>query len=177
MDKLQLVKLMVKINDDRDEIAFSNLFDFFAPKLKAYFVQNGLSSDISEELTQDVMSAVWLKSHTYDASKSALPTWIYTIARNKKVDFMRKNSNINMKEEDIREFLYENNLRDISSDTEIRDQVNKINNELNLEQRKIIKMNFFENKSHKKIAEELEIPLGTVKSRIRNILVKMQKLL
>ena len=82
-----------------------------------------------------------------------------------------------MKEEDIREFLYENNLRDISSDTEIRDQVNKINNELNLEQRKIIKMNFFENKSHKKIAEELEIPLGTVKSRIRNVLVKMQKLL
>jgi DNA-directed RNA polymerase specialized sigma24 family protein len=97
MDKLQLVKLMVKINDDRDEIAFSNLFDFFAPKLKAYFVQNGLSSDISEELTQDVMSAVWLKSHTYDASKSALPTWIYTIARNKKIDFMRKNSNINIK--------------------------------------------------------------------------------
>ncbi|MDC2979729.1 hypothetical protein OAY11_02865, partial [Pelagibacteraceae bacterium] len=96
---------MVKINDDRDEIAFSNLFDFFAPKLKAYFVQNGLSSDISEELTQDVMSAVWLKSHTYDASKSALPTWIYTIARNKKIDFMRKNSNTNVKEEDIREFL------------------------------------------------------------------------
>ena len=90
---------------------------------------------------------------------------------------MRKNSNINMKEEDIREFLYENNLRDISSDTEIRDQVNKINNELNLEQRKIIKMNFFENKSHKKIAEELEIPLGTVKSRIRHILIKMQRLL
>ena len=81
-----------------------------------------------------------------------------------------------MKEEDIREFLYENNLRDISSDTEIRDQVNKINNELNLEQRKS-KMNFFENKSHKKIAEELEIPLGTVKSRIRHILIKMQRLL
>ncbi len=177
MDKLQLVKLMVKINDNRDELAFSNLFDFFAPKLKAYFVQNGLSSGISEELTQDVMSTVWLKSDTYDNAKSALSTWIYTIARNKKIDFLRKNSNINMNEEDIREFLYENNQSDKSGEMEIRDQIDKINEELDSEQRKIIKMNFFENKSHKKIAEELEIPLGTVKSRIRHILIKMQRLL
>ena len=177
MKKTELVKLMVKISNDRDEIAFSNLFDFIAPKLKAYYQQNGLSSKNSEELTQEVMSIVWSKSEKYDPSKSAVSTWIYTIARNKKVDFHRKNKDFGVNEDDIRQFLYENNQRDQISQNDIKDQVDKINQELDEDQRKMIKMSFFENMSHKKIASELEIPLGTVKSRIRHILIKMQRLL
>ena len=177
MDKSLLSQLMIKISKDRDEIAFSNLFDLLAPKINAYFLQNGLLKDVSEELTQEVMSTVWLKSNQYNSSKSAVSTWIYTIARNKKVDFYRKNSKTGFNEEDIREFLYNKNEDIKINKDEIQDQVNKINQELDKDQRKMIKMNFFENKSHKKIAEELEIPLGTVKSRIRNILIKMQKLL
>jgi RNA polymerase sigma-70 factor (ECF subfamily) len=177
MDKSKLSELMVKVKNDRDQIAFSNLFDFLAPKLKAYFIQNGLSADISEELTQEVMSIIWSKSDRYDSSKSAVTTWVYTIAKNKKVDFFRKSAKINVNDDDIREFLYENGDEDKLSRKEAAEQVNRINKELNQDQRKMIKMNFFENKSHKKIAEELEIPLGTVKSRIRNILIKMQRLL
>ena len=90
---------------------------------------------------------------------------------------MAKNSNISVKEEDIREFVYKDNYKDESEQREINDQVERINKELTPEQRKMIKMNFFENKSHKIIAAELEIPIGTVKSRIRNILTKMQKIL
>ena len=101
MDKLELTELMARINANRDELAFSNLFDFLAPKLKAYYIQNGLSSDNAEELTQEVMSAVWSKSHTYNASKSAVSTWIYTIARNKKIDFFRKNQKNRKKREKI----------------------------------------------------------------------------
>ena len=177
MNNFELSKIMVKINKDRDEIAFSNLFDFLAPKLKSYFLQNGLSSENSEELVQDVFSTVWVKSDKYDPSKSAVSTWVYTIARNKKIDFLRKNSDFGINEEDIREFLYENNKTNPIKENEVRSQLEKVNKELNKEQRKIIKMNFFENKSHKKIADELEIPLGTVKSRIRHILIKMQRLL
>ena len=177
MNKSELTNIMIKITEDRDEIAFSDLFDFIAPKINTYFLQNGLSSDNAEELTQEVMSLIWLKSHLFDPNKSAVSTWIYTIARNKKVDFLRKNSNISFNEEDIRQFLYENNNFDKINANEIKERINKINKELNKDQRKIIKMNFFENKSHKKIAQELEIPLGTVKSRIRHILIKMQKLL
>ena len=177
MDKSKLSELMVKVKNDRDQIAFSNLFDFLAPKLKAYFIQNGLSADISEELTQEVMSIIWSKSDRYDPSKSAVTTWVYTIARNKKVDFFRKSAKINVNDDDIREFLYENGDQDKLSRKEAAEQVNRINKERTQDQRKMIKMNFFENKSHKKIAEELEIPLGTVKSRIRNILIKMQRLL
>ena len=177
MDKSELVKIMLKISIERDEMAFSNLFDFIAPKINSYYLQNGLSTDNAEELTQEVLSTVWAKSYQYDSSKSAVSTWIYTIARNKKVDFLRKTSKFDFKEEDIREFLYEDNRTDKISENEAKDQVNKINKELDKDQRKIIKMNFFENKSHKKIAEELEIPLGTVKSRIRHILIKMQRIL
>ena len=177
MDKNELSKLMIRVRDYRDELAFSDLFDFIAPKIKSYYIQNNVSSEIAEELTQEVLSIVWTKSDKYEPSKSAVSTWIYTIARNKRVDLLRKNKSFDIKEEDIREFLYENNQSDKIAQGELRDQVEKINEKLDLDQRKIIKMNFFENKSHKKIAEELEIPLGTVKSRIRHILTKLQKLL
>tara|TARA_B100000575_G_scaffold167607_1_gene134073 strand:+ start:4705 stop:5238 length:534 start_codon:yes stop_codon:yes gene_type:complete len=174
MEKNNLNQLMIKISEDRDEIAFSKIFDFLAPKINAYFIQNGLIKDNAEELTQDVMSAIWTKSHLYTPAKSSLPTWVFTIARNKKVDFYRKNTKSNILEEDIRDFLYDNEDDEINQ-MDIKEQVNKISSELDDSQKKIIKMNFYENKSHKKIAEELEIPLGTVKSRIRHILIKMQR--
>ena len=177
MEKAELANLMDSIATNRDQLAFSKLFDFLAPKINAFYQQNGLIKDNAEELTQEVMSTIWIKSHQYDVSKSAVSTWVYTIARNKKVDFLRKNSKNNFKEEDIRDILYEENSDGVISKNEISDQLDKLNSELNEDQRKIIKMNFFENKSHKKIAEELEIPLGTVKSRIRHILTKMQRLL
>ena len=168
---------MKRIQNDRDEMAFSEIFDFFAPKVNAYFIQNGIRFESSEELTQEVLSTVWVKSNLYDSNKSGLSTWIFTIARNKKVDFYRKNSKNSNNEHDLREFLYSDEGDKSLNETELQNQISKINLELDANQRKIIKMNFFENKSHKKIAEELEIPLGTVKSRIRHILTKMQRIL
>ncbi len=177
MEKSNLNELMKQIQKDRDEMAFSQIFDFFAPKINAYFIQNKIKFESSEELTQEVLSTVWIKSNLYDSSKSALSTWIFTIARNKKIDFLRKNSKINFKEEDIREFLYQDREIDLIEENEAKKQIQRINNELDEQQKIMIKMNFFENKSHKKIADELEIPLGTVKSRIRQILTKMQEFL
>ena len=177
MNKSELTNIMIKITEDRDEMAFSDLFDFIAPKINTYFLQNGLPSDNAEELTQEVMSVIWTKSDRYDESKSAVSTWIYTIARNKKIDFYRKNLKIKINEDDIREFIYDERQQDTLTQNDIKDQVDKINEELDINQKKIIKMNFFESKSHKKIAQELEIPLGTVKSRIRHILTKLQRIL
>ena len=88
---------MKRIQRDRDEMAFSEIFDFFAPKINAYFIQNRIKIESSEELTQEVLSTVWVKSNLYDSNKSGFSTWIFTIARNKKVDFYRKNSKINYK--------------------------------------------------------------------------------
>ncbi len=177
MEKSNLNNLIKRIQKDRDEMAFSQIFDFFAPKVNAYFIQNRINFASSEELTQEVLSTVWVKSNQYNSKKSALSTWIFTIARNKKIDFLRKNSKINFKEEDVREFLYQDREIDLIEENEAKKQIERINNELDEQQKMMIKMNFFENKSHKKIADELEIPLGTVKSRLRHILMKMQEFL
>ena len=177
MENSELNNLMDKIRDSRDELAFSKIFDYLAPKINGYFIKNGLQKELSEELTQEVMSTIWAKSHLYDQSKASLSTWVFTISRNKKVDFLRKSSKIDVNEEDLREFMYSDNKYGEISETEIKDQITRINSELSEDQKKLIKMNFFENKSHKIIAEELEIPIGTVKSRIRHLLIKMQKFL
>ena len=171
MDNKKAVDLVKRIAKDRDETAFSEIFDYIAPKINAYYIKHNLSSQLAEELTQEVLSTIWIKAELFNSEKSKFITWSFTIARNKKIDFYRKNQK-KVSDEDVRDFLYEN---DKSNDYEIESTINKITEELDQNQKKLIKMSFFEQKSHKIIAAELEIPLGTVKSRIRATLSKMQK--
>ena len=171
MDNKKAVDLVKRVAKDRDETAFSEIFDYIAPKINAYYIKHNLSSELAEELTQEVMSTIWIKAELFNSEKSKFITWSFTIARNKKIDFYRKNQK-NVSNEDVRDFLYEN---DKSNDYEIESTINKITEDLDQNQKKLIKMSFFEQKSHKIIAAELEIPLGTVKSRIRATLSKMQK--
>ena len=171
MDNKKAVDLVKRIAKDRDETAFSEIFDYIAPKINAYYIKHNLSSELAEELTQEVLSTIWIKAELFNSEKSKFITWSFTIARNKKIDFYRKNQK-NVSSEDVRDFLYEN---DKSNDYEIESTINKITEDLDQNQKKLIKMSFFEQKSHKIIAAELEIPLGTVKSRIRATLSKMQK--
>ena len=171
MDNKKAVDLVKRIAKDRDETAFSEIFDYIAPKINAYYIKHNLSSELAEELTQEVLSTIWIKAELFNSEKSKFITWSFTIARNKKIDFYRKNKK-NASSEDVRDFLYEN---DKSNDYEIESTINKITENLDQNQKKLIKMSFFEQKSHKIIAAELEIPLGTVKSRIRATLSKMQK--
>ena len=172
MENAKIIDLVKKVSEERDEIAFSEIFDFIAPKINAYYIKNNLSIEQSEELTQEVLSTIWLKAELFDPEKSKFITWSFTIARNKKIDFYRKNKKNDTNEEDIRDFLYDNNK---TNDYEVESTIKKITQELDESQKKLIKMSFFEQKSHKNIAAELEIPLGTVKSRIRASLNKMQK--
>ena len=172
MENVKIIELVKKVAEERNEIAFSEIFDFIAPKINAYYIKNNLGVEQAEELTQEVLSTIWLKADLFDPEKSKFITWSFTIARNKKIDFYRKNKKNDINEEDVRDFLYENNK---TNDYEIESTIKKITQELDENQKKLIKMSFFEQKSHKKIAAELEIPLGTVKSRIRASLNKMQK--
>ena len=172
MENAKIIDLVKKISEDRSEIAFSEIFDYIAPKINAYYLKNNLSIEQAEELTQEVLSTIWLKANLFDPKKSKFITWSFTIARNKKIDFYRKNKKNDFKDEDIRDLLYENNKTD---DYEVESTINKITQELDENQKRLIKMSFFEQKSHKNIARELEIPIGTVKSRIRASLNKIQK--
>ena len=155
MENEKLVELAKKISNNRDEKAFSEVFDFLAPKINAYYLRNNLNFEQSEELTQEVLSTIWTKANLFNPDRSKFITWSFTIARNKKTDLQRKNKSRKAEDEDIRHFLYENNK---TSDYEIQSSIDKIKQELDENQQKLIKMSFFEQKSHKKIAEELEIP-------------------
>ena len=172
MENAKIIDLVKKVSEERDEIAFSEIFDFIAPKINSYFFQNNLSIEQAEELTQEVMSTIWLKAELFNPEKSKFITWSFTIARNKKIDFYRRNQKNVANEEDIRDFMYTENKSD---DYEIESTIKDITKDLDENQKKLIKMSFFEQKSHKNIATELEIPIGTVKSRIRATLNKMQK--
>ena len=172
MENAKIIDLVKKVSEERDEIAFSEIFDFIAPKINAYYIQNNLIIEQAEELTQEVLSTIWIKAELFDPEKSKFITWSFTIARNKKIDFYRKNEKNDVNEEDIRDFLYTENKTD---DYEIESTIKDITQDLDENQKKLIKMSFFEQKSHKNIARELEIPIGTVKSRIRASLNKMQK--
>ena len=106
MENAKIIDLIKKVVEDRNEKAFSEIFDFIAPKINAYYIKNSLSIEQAEELTQEVLSTIWLKAELFDPEKSKFITWSFTIARNKKIDFYRKNQKNVANEEDIREFLY-----------------------------------------------------------------------
>ena len=98
-----------------------------------YFIQNNLSIEQAEELTQEVLSTIWLKAELFNPEKSKFITWSFTIARNKKIDFYRKNKKNDINEDDIRDFLYENNK---TNDYEIESTIQKITQELDESQKK-----------------------------------------
>jgi len=174
MENEKLLDLVYKISADRDESAFSEIFDFIAPKINSYYINNNLSIEQAEELTQEVLSTIWTKANLFNPKKAKFITWVFTIARNKRIDYYRKTKKTDVNEDDIRGFLYENN--DFNN-YEIETTIHKIRSELDENQQKLIEMSFFDQKSHKIIAQELEIPIGTVKSRIRAAISKMQKFL
>ena len=123
MENSKIIELIKKVSEERDEIAFSKIFDFIAPKINAYFINNNLSVEQAEELTQEVLSTIWLKAELFNPEKSKFITWSFTIARNKKIDFYRRNQKNVANEEDIRDFLYTENKSD---DYEIESTIKEI---------------------------------------------------
>lgn len=166
----------------RDREAYADLFRHYAPLIKAFALSSpGMASNaLAEELVQDVMLKVWNRATTFDAAKSSATTWVYTLARNARIDLLRRRYR-------VREEIDVDELWDIGGDADIlenaaaqrraeRDiQASLI--ELPAEQRQIVTKVYMEGKSHAEVAEELKLPLGTVKSRVRLALSKLKVML
>ncbi|MFB9354320.1 sigma-70 family RNA polymerase sigma factor [Sneathiella chinensis] len=148
--------------------AFARIFAEMAPRLRAFMLKNGLGASAAEEVLQETLLRVWRKAHLFDPEKSSASTWIHTIARNVKIDRLRKEARPEPDPEDpsfipaAPETGEENMAR--KQDSAL---IRKAMSVLPPEQLRIITMSFYEEKSHGEIAEELGVPLGTVKSRIR----------
>lgn len=166
---------IVAIAATRDREAFAKLFAHFAPRVKAYMFRFGGSPETAEEMAQEAMMQVWRKAHLFDPAKAAASTWIFTIARNLRIDRFRQRKHIEVDDSDPTLIIDEDPLAD---DVVNRNQeavlVKAAMEELPPDQKVVVELSFFEDCSHSEIAERLDIPLGTVKSRLRLALGKLR---
>lgn len=167
-----------RIGASQDKQAFSDLFTHFAPFLKSFLLKGGgLSAEHAEELVQETMIKVWRKAPTFSASQASASTWIYTIARNNRIDWLRKNMRYNENDLDADDIYGERDEpTPYSSLVQIRSRkhINELLQELPAEQSEVLKQMYFQGKSGQEVADTLGLPLGTVKSRIRLALKKMK---
>jgi RNA polymerase sigma-70 factor (ECF subfamily) len=160
---------MLAVAERRDKQAFALIFDHFAPRLETYLQRQGMPRDEAEDIAQDVLTTVWVKSALFDPQKSSLATWIYRIARNRRIDRLRRaRSFLPLEETDIESRLVETVTPDSALVSGQEAQALKgAMIELPEEQRQLVQLSYFEGMSQSEIAAHARLPLGTVKSRLR----------
>lgn len=152
----------------RDQKAFAELFDYFAPRLKSYLQRLRMEPSQAEELTQEVMIVLWHKAGMFDPAKSSLATWLFRVARNRRIDALRRDRSALLDPEDPALQPSQPEAADDMLEAEQRDErVRKAMLDLPEEQAVLVRQAFFLGRSHSQIAEDTGLPLGTVKSRIR----------
>jgi RNA polymerase sigma-70 factor, ECF subfamily len=171
----QLCDLVRSIAIDRDRAAFSCLFRYFAPRLKGFGLRRGAEPSAAEELAQETMLTVWRKAGSFDPSRATVSTWIFTIVRNKRIDMFRREGAPQAALDEACETPDDARLADANAELSQGAQALRVAMKfLPREQLEILEKAFFEEKSHRAIAEEMSIPLGTVKSRIRLALARLR---
>ncbi len=163
----------------QDKVAFATLFRHYGPRVKAFLMRGGSDSETAQEVAQEAMIMVWRKAASFDRTRAAAATWIYTIARNKRIDHLRRTGRPPIETEDwLTVFSPEEEDADksvLAGQTYTR--VKELLGGLSADQLVVIQKAFFEDKTHTVIAEELKLPLGTVKSRIRLALGRLRDVL
>lgn len=165
---------IVAIAERRDRAAFAMLFAHFAPRVKAYLMRLGTPAGVAEELSQEAMLAVWRKATLYDPGKAQASTWIFTIARNLRIDAVRREARPELQPEEPA--LRPVPLPDADQLVAASEQQSRLREALKTlppDQAEVVALSFFADKAHGDIGRHLGIPLGTVKSRLR---LAMQRL-
>ena len=172
-ENLRWTECIVRIRDRKDEAAFAELFDHFAPRIKAFLMRSGGDATIAEECAQDVMATLWQKAHLFDPSRASAATWIFTIARNRRIDALRK-----ARRPEPEDILWgpdqEPDQADVLALQEETDQLAGAIANLPEKQKALIEAAYFGDLSHSEIAEKTGLPLGTIKSRIRLALERLR---
>jgi RNA polymerase sigma-70 factor (ECF subfamily) len=166
---------ILSIARDRDRAAFARLFAHFAPRLKAYLARLGADAATADELVQEVMLLVWRRADTFDPTQANANTWVFAIARNKRIDGIRRERRPEIDPEDPALVP----ARPEAADDLVASRQDGIRLRAALEglppeQAALLREAYYEDKPHSQIAEESGLPLGTVKSRIRLALVRLR---
>lgn len=161
-----------------DKPAFAELFERVAPRVKGYMMRLGSGEDQAEEIAQDVMVAVWRNARSYDPQKAAASTWIYKIARNRRIDLWRREYRLELDPNDPglqgQEPQMPLEILDTAQQARaVRKAVAALPEDLAL----VLRLAYFEGLTHSEIADKLGLPLGTIKSRIRKAVGLVRKFL
>ena len=179
--RVQWGSLVSAIAKRQDRAAFAALFEFFAPRIKAFMQRSGASEAKAEELAQETMLAVWRKAALFDPASAGAAAWIFTIARNLRIDSHRRERRcgvIETSDVEIEFQIYDSPQPDaLLATTQSEERVRSALTKLSDDQMRVVELSFFEEKAHAEIAEILEIPLGTVKSRLRLAMSRLRNLL
>lgn len=167
---------------DRCKRSFAKVFSYFAPRLRSYALKQIGNEALAMELVQDTMSNVWQKSHLFNSEKGSPSTWIFTIARNIRFDMLRKQRNRkeDVCSDDLWPILCEQtaDANEVSLDHQVTmDEIGLLFESLPEKQKLVIEAIYIDGKSQQEVADELEIPLGTVKSRTRLALQRLKEML
>lgn len=178
----QLAKWLEQVANHRDKSAFTQLFQFFAPKVNRFGLSKLGSNASANELVQETLTSVWKKAHLFDSAKGSATTWVYTVMRNTCFDMLRK---IKAKpEQNLADDIWpleEGMLNDPSyeespfTDHLMSKQMQHYVDSLPLAQKTVVKGMYYQELSQEQLAKQLGIPLGTVKSRLRLALTKLKQ--
>jgi len=160
-----------------DRAAFAALFDHFAPRVKSYMPRLGAEPQVAEELAQETLLTVWRKAAAFDRAKAAPSTWIFTIARNLRIDAARRGRKSEPLEDPSDEPDAEPTPDAAVAAIQAEGRVRTALSALPPEQAEVVRLSFFSDKPHSEIAAELKLPLGTVKSRMRLAMGRLRDLL
>ena len=170
--------LIEAIASHKDRAAFASLFGHFAPRVKAFIMRGSADAETAQEVAQETLIMVWRKAASFDRTRASAATWIYTIARNKRIDLLRRAA----RPIDTDDWLVVYAPEEEDADKSVLagqtyTKVKELLGGLSADQLVVIQKAFFEDKTHSVIAEELKLPLGTVKSRIRLALGRLREAL
>lgn len=167
-------RLIEAVAATRDRDAFARLFEHFAPRLKAYLMRAGAPPGAAEDFAQDAMLTVWRKADLFDPRRASAATWIFTIARNRRLDALRRESRpLPLPEMSLAPEEPEQPDAQVSGAEEAA-RLNAAMTDLSPEQLEVLRLAFFQGDPHSEIARKLNLPLGTVKSRIRKAMMKLR---
>jgi RNA polymerase sigma-70 factor (ECF subfamily) len=170
--------LVVAVAQRRDRDAFARLFDHYAPRVHAYLLRLRLDPIAADEITQEVMTTLWQKAALFDPSKSSVATWLFRIARNRRIDAHRRERDEPPIDGPILDIPDPAQMPDDRVDAAQRDlMVRSALDLLPVEQLELVRLAFFEGFSHSEIAEMTGVPLGTVKSRLRLAFSRLRRAL
>ncbi len=174
-DAAEFAALVEAVAARQDRAAFTQVFAYYAPRVKAYLIRLGLGAAQAEEVTQEVMVAVWRKAGSFDARQASVSTWIFRIARNRRIDVFRRDKRETLDANDPAfEPPAEVRPDGAAEAAERETQVRQAMDALPPEQRDLVRRAFYEDLSHSEIAASTGVPLGTVKSRLRLAFAKLK---